>query len=216
MIIWANLMGGLISCQFPYLGIILTAYFCSVLKILDKNAMVAFSKTALEVFYPAYIFIHVLRGSTVDIFKANYLIIISNFSQMLIGLILSLIYIKISRMDFRSRYTFIAIACFPDIKRLSYIMNRSFCHHLQKNYLSKSEENFCSHIKNPITKVYNDQLFDNSYVHLFFQGLVLWYLIDILIAYEGRKTKVINKLNELRNLAEGIFNLIYLEIKKIK
>ena len=30
------------------------------------------------------------------------------------------------------------------------------------------------------------------------------YIFDILIGYEGRKTKIINKLNELRNLAEGI------------
>ena len=204
MIIWANLMRGLISCQYPYLGIILTAYFCSKLKILDKNAMISFSKTAIEVFYPAYIFIQVLRGSSVDIIKANYLIIISHFSQMLIGLIFSFIYIKISRMDFRTRYTFIALACFPDIKRLTYIMNRSFCHHLEKKYLSQAEENFCSEIKDPKTKIFNDQLYDNSYVHLFFQGLVVWYIFDILIGYEGRKTKIINKLNELRNLAEGI------------
>ena len=75
---------------------------------------------------------------------------------------------------------------------------------MEKKYLSQSEENFCSEIKDPKTKIFNDQLYDNSYVHLFFQGLVVWYIFDILIGYEGRKTKIINKLNELRNLAEGI------------
>ena len=203
MIIWANLMGGLISCQFPYVGIIITAYICSILQNLDKNGMVSFCKNAIEVFYPAYIFIQVLRGCTVDIIKTNYLMIISQFSQMLIALILALIYIKISRMDFRSKYTFIGLACFPDIKRLNYIMNRSFCYHLEGKYLSKAEEVFCTSTNNKLTKVFNDQIYANSFINLFFQGLVIWYVMDILIARDGQKTKVINKLNELKNLAEG-------------
>jgi len=198
MIIYENLMGGMISSQFPYLVLIFAGWVFARLDLINKDGNVAFSKLSIEIFLPVYLFIQILRGTSADIISKNYLIIISEMFQMLIGILLALLYIWISKMDIRGRFSFIALACFNDIKKLHFLLTKTFCFHL-KNQNAKEKE-FCTNIT------------DYGYCHLFFQSLFLWYIGEYLLRVESKKTKIVNKMYELKEeKEEGILNLVYLK-----
>jgi len=190
MIIYANLMGGMISCQFPYLVLIFAGWLFAKLDLINKDGNVAFSKLSIEIFLPVYLFIQILRGTSLDIISKNYLIIISELFQMIVGIIFALLYIWISKMDIRGRFSFIALACFNDIKKLHFLLTKTFCYHLQ-NQNSKEKE-FCN----------SNNLTDYGYCHLFFQCLFLWYIGEHVLRIESKKVKVVNKMYELKEFKD--------------
>lgn len=185
MIIYENLMGGMISSQFPYLLLIFAGWLFSKMDLINKDGNVAFSKLSIEVFLPIYLFIQTLRGTTASIISNNYLLILSELFAILMGFILSLIYIFISKMDVRMRYTFIAIACFNDIKKLHFLMSKSFCYHLKDQ--NATEKKYCANQT------------DYPYCHIFFQGILIWYIADYFLRKERKKVKILNKMNALRS-----------------
>ena len=87
-------------------------------------------------------------------------------------------------MDIRGRFSFIALACFNDIKKVHFLLTKTFCYHV-KNQNAKEKE-FCTNAT------------DYGYVHLFFQCLFLWYAAENLLRLESRKVKVVNKMYELK------------------
>lgn len=198
MIIYADLMGGMISCQFPYLVLIFAGWLFAKLDLINKDGNVAFSKLSIEIFLPVYLFVQILRGTSADIISKNYLIILSELFQMLVGFLLAFLYVWISKMDIRGRFSFIALACFNDIKKLHLLLTKTFCYHM-KNQNAKEKE-FCS----------STNITDYGYCHLFFQSVVIWYVAEQILRRESKKQKVINKMYVLKEVKdEGIikFNL---------
>ncbi len=188
---YESLIGGMISSQFPYLLLIFSGWLFAKLDLINKDENIAFSKLSIEIFLPVYLFIQILRGTSVDIISKNYLIIISEVSQMLVGLIFALIYIWISRMDIRARFNYILLACFNDIKKLHFLLTNTFCFHM-KNQTVKEKE-FCS----------SSNITDYGYVHLFFQCIFLWYIGEYIARVQSSKQKIVNKMYELKEVKAG-------------
>jgi hypothetical protein len=184
MIIYENLMGGMISCQFPYLVLFFAGWLFAKLDLINKDGNISFSKLSIEIFLPVYLFIQILRGTSVDIISKNYLIIISEIVQILVGILLAFTYIWLSKMDIRGRFSFIALACFNDVKKLHFLLTNTFCFHLKDK--NEKEKEFCKNVA------------DYGFCHLFFQSLFLWYVAEYHLRLESKKTKIINKMYELK------------------
>lgn len=191
-------MGGMISCQFPYLVLIFAGWLFAKLDLINKDGNVAFSKLSIEIFLPVYLFIHILRGTSAEIISKNYLIIISEIFHMLVGFLLAFIWVKVSKMDIRGRFSFITLACFNDIKKLHFLLTKTFCFHM--NNQSVKEQEFCS----------NAHLLNYGYTHLFFQSVVIWYVADQILIRESKKQKVLNRMFELKEVKEEGIYLFYI------
>jgi hypothetical protein len=156
------------------------------------------SKLMIEIFIPIYLFINVCRSTSVAILEKNYLTIISMLFYILISSVLAYLYTLGSKMDIRYRFTFIALTCFTDIKRVHYLMVNSFCYHLKNK--NASETDFC-YTKEKVT----DNVLNYNYVHIFFQGVIVWYLCFNFIRVDRKYSKVakevgmeINKETEIK------------------
>ena len=183
MIIYADLMGGMISCQFPYILLILGGYMFTKLDLIHREGNISFSKLSIEMLLPVYLFIQVLRGTTADIISKNYLIILSEIFMMLTGLLFGALYIWIAKMDVRSRFSFLALLCFNDIKKLHFLLTKTFCFHLKTQ--TPVEKEFCSNLT------------DYGFVHLFFQGICIFYVAEYFLRKESKKLKLLSELNEI-------------------
>ena len=147
----------------------------------------------IEIFLPIYLFIQVCRSTYTYNFEENGVIIISFIFYFVISFIICFIYCLISKMDLRYRFTFILLTSVIDVKRLHYLYINSFCY-LLENKLDK-EKTFCSNILN------------YSYVHVFFQGLVIWFIANNLIkmdkAYENQAIEVWDNIHMKVNSEEN-------------
>ena len=177
---YGKLIGALITSQIPYAFMIFCGYFFGKVGLIQKEGLFAFAKMNIEIFLPIYLFIQVCRSTYTYNFEENGVIIISFIFYFVITFIICFIYCFVSKIDLRYRFTFILLTSVIDVKRLHYLYINSFCY-LLENKLDK-EKTFCSNILN------------YSYVHVFFQGLVIWFIANNLIkmdkAYENQAIEV--------------------------
>lgn len=159
---YVDFMGGLISCEFPYVVLIGIGYLFGRLNLIQKDGVIALSKLTIEIFLPVYLFLQIGRSTSVEQIQMNSLIIISNLIMIAIAVILGLFYIFITKMDIRYRFTWLGLLCFCDIRRVHYLISNSFCYHLKDK--TSDEKTWCTDI------------LANNYTHLFFQQVLLWYV----------------------------------------
>jgi predicted permease len=203
MIEYSHLMGGLISSEFPYLIMIVMGVFLTRQKIFHKEGAVSFAKLMIEIFLPVYLFINIARSTSVLLIQDNYLMIISVLLQMFIGGLISFIYLKITKMNIKYRWSWLIINCFVDHKQVHKLLINSFCYHLTT--------------KTPLEKSYCSDVLTNNFTHVFFQDVFIWYIAfnlvrnDRKIFYNIKKFSETNKLDEngkensafLKNVKEG-------------
>jgi predicted permease len=180
MFYYANLLGGLLTSEFPYLLLLFSGYLFSRLGLLQRDGIVALSKLVIEMFLPVYLFIQVARSNNVDALVNNSLIIISNLVMMLVVGLIAFSYAYLTKMNIRYRFTWIVLLCFNDIRRVHTLMVNTFCFHLPDQ--STKEKSFCS-----------DTL-TNSFVQLFYQEIIMWYVGFNLVRMDRKVTKRINTL----------------------
>lgn len=169
---YSHLLGALLSSQVPYLFMIGCGFFFGKVGVMTKEGVVAAAKMNVEVFFPVYFFIQVCRSTFTYNFEKNFVIIISFLFYFVISFLLCAIYAKFTKMDLRYRFTFICITSMVDIKRLHYLYINSFCTLL--NGKTTQETKFCENI------------LVNSNIHVFFQGIIIWYLCFNLIRMDRR------------------------------
>jgi predicted permease len=180
MLYYANLLGGLLTSEFPYLVLLFSGYLFSRLGLLQKDGIVALSKLVVEIFLPIYLFIQIARSNHIDTLTANSLIIISNLVMLCIAGAIGFIYAFMTKMDIRYRFTWIVILCFNDIRRVHTLMVNTFCYHLTEK--STSEQAFCANT------------LQNSFVQLFYQEIIMWYVGFNLIRLDRKCTKKITQV----------------------
>ena len=190
---YGKFIGALITSQIPYAFMIFCGFFFGKVGLIQKEGLFAFSKMNIEIFLPIYLFIQVCRSTYTYNFEENGVIIISFIFYFVISFIICFIYCLISKMDLRYRFTFILLTSVIDVKRLHYLYINSYCY-LLENKLDK-EKTFCSNI------------LDFSYVHVFFQGLVIWFIAYNLIkmdkAYENQAIEVWDNIHIKINTEEN-------------
>ena len=190
---YGKFIGALITSQIPYAFMIFCGFFFGKVGLIQKEGLFAFAKMNIEIFLPIYLFIQVCRSTYTYNFEENGVIIISFIFYFVITFIICFIYCFVSKMDLRYRFTFILLTAVIDIKRLHYLYINSFCY-LLENKLDK-EKTFCSNI------------LDFSYVHVFFQGLVIWFIAYNLIkmdkAYENQAIEVWDNIHIKINTEEN-------------
>ena len=191
---YSHLLGALLRAQVPYMFMLGCGYFFAKVGLLQKEGLVSFAKMNIEIFLPVYLFIQVCRSTFTYNLEENGVIIISFLFYFVIAFLLSFIYAFFSKMDIRYRFTFISITVMVDVKRLHYLYINSLCHLLNNKF--EPEKTFCKDI------------LVNSNVHIFFQGILIWYLCFNLIrmdrAYQRQVSDVWNKANmqELKTEAD--------------
>jgi predicted permease len=114
MLNYALLLRGLISSEIPYFFLIVFGIFFTRQGIFHKEAAISFAKLMRDIFIPIYIFIQIARSTSLQSFQNADLIIISLLCQIVIACLLSLIYIKITKMEVRYQYTWLFLNCFVD------------------------------------------------------------------------------------------------------
>ena len=190
---YGKFIGALITSQIPYAFMIFCGFFFGKVGLIQKEGLFAFSKMNIEIFLPIYLFIQVCRSTYTYNFEENGVIIISFIFYFVISFIICFIYCLISKMDLRYRFTFILLTAVIDIKRLHYLYINSFCY-LLENKLDK-EKTFCN------------KILDYSYIHVFFQGLVIWFIAYNLIkmdkAYENQAIEVWDNIHIKINTEEN-------------
>ena len=190
---YGKLIGALMTSQIPYAFMIFCGFFFGKVGLIQKEGLFAFSKMNIEIFLPIYLFIQVCRSTYTYNFEENGVIIISFIFYFVISFIICFIYCLISKMDLRYRFTFILLTSVIDVKRLHYLYINSYCY-LLENKLDK-EKTFCN------------KILDYSYIHVFFQGLVIWFigynLIKMDKAYENQAIEVWDNIHIKINTEEN-------------
>ena len=190
---YGKFIGALITSQIPYAFMIFCGFFFGKVGLIQKEGLFAFSKMNIEIFLPIYLFIQVCRSTYTYNFEENGVIIISFIFYFVISFIICFIYCLISKMDLRYRFTFILLTSVIDVKRLHYLYINSYCY-LLENKLDK-ENTFCN------------KILDYSYIHVFFQGLVIWFigynLIKMDKAYENQAIEVWDNIHIKINTEEN-------------
>ena len=190
---YGKFVGALITSQIPYAFMIFCGFFFGKVGLIQKEGLFAFSKMNIEIFLPIYLFIQVCRSTYTYNFEENGVIIISFIFYFVISFIICFIYCLISKMDLRYRFTFILLTSVIDVKRLHYLYINSYCY-LLENKLDK-ENTFCN------------KILDYSYIHVFFQGLVIWFIAYNLIkmdkAYENQAIEVWDNIHIKINTEEN-------------
>ena len=190
---YGKFIGALITSQIPYAFMIFCGFFFGKVGLIQKEGLFAFSKMNIEIFLPIYLFIQVCRSTYTYNFEENGVIIISFIFYFVISFIICFIYCLISKMDLRYRFTFILLTSVIDVKRLHYLYINSYCY-LLENKLDK-ENTFCN------------KILDYSYIHVFFQGLVIWFIAYNLIkmdkAYENQAIEVWDNIHIKINTEEN-------------
>lgn len=184
---YADLMGGQISCEFPYLVMIAFGYAFSRTGMLKEEGVVSFSKIIIEIFLPVYLFIQIAKSTSTESLDMNFPLILSVLFYILFTGAICFTYAYFTKMDIRYRYTWIAITCFTDIKDVHRMMINSFCYHIS-GITTASEEAFCKDLPG------------NSFVHLFFQGIIIWYAAFNLMRIDKKYTKKLEKMTDFAGL----------------
>jgi predicted permease len=193
MIDYANLMGGLITSEFPYLVMIGFGVWFAKQGIFHKEGAISFSKLMIEIFIPIYLFINIARSTSVITIQKNYLMIISVLCEMAFAALVSFIYIKIVKMDIRYRYSFLMLNCFSDIKNVHRLIINSFCYHLKDQ--TPDEKDYCSGV------------LKNNFVHMFFQSVITWYLAFNLIRIDRKLDRNIKHIqSEINGQVDKVAN----------
>lgn len=105
--IYINLIGGLITTQFPYVFIILFGWYFSKLHALEKEMIKPLSKTVIFIFLPVYYFLWTAKATSTSNLTNYYIIILSEVIKTGVAAILGSLYIFLSGMDFRYRFTWL-------------------------------------------------------------------------------------------------------------
>ena len=129
MFIFADFLGGVVSCNFPFLVVIFAGWFFTRLELINKEGLVAFAKLIIEIFLPVYFFIQVCRSTSVELIQKNYLVIISEIIYTVVAFIIAWLYTILTNIDARHKYTFIVVASANEIKILHTQLIKSFCYH---------------------------------------------------------------------------------------
>lgn len=177
MFIYAHFIGGVVSCNLPFLIVIFAGWFFARLELLNKTGLVAFAKIVIEIFLPVYFFIQVCRSTSVELLQTNGLVIISEIIYTAISFIIGWLYVSITKMDVRHSNTFIIAVATNEIKILHTQLVNSFCYHLDSKTVE--EEDYCNHSE------------ANNFVHMFFQGIFLWYVAYYMIRRDRRCERII-------------------------
>jgi predicted permease len=162
MLNYGNFLGGLLSCEVPYLIMLPFGYFFARQKILKRDGLEVFARLMIELLIPVYLFINVFRSTTVEIIQENYLIIISTLIYIFFAFSVGFLYAHFTHMDIRYKFTWFSILFITDVKLVHKLIIETFCFHLSDK-LDK-ENKFCTN-----SLAYN-------YVHMFFQGIFTWYI----------------------------------------
>jgi predicted permease len=176
MLNYGHLVGGLISSEIPYLILILFGIFFAKQGIFHKEGTISFAKLMKDIFIPIYIFIQIARSTSLQSFQNANLIIISLLCQILIAGLISVIYLKITKMEVRYQYSWLFLNCFVDHKEVHRLMNNTFCSHMN-DLRAPAEEDFCKN------------LLSYNFVQVFFQSLIIWYLAYNLVRAD-RKAQI--------------------------
>ena len=107
--IYFNLIGGLISCEIPYIFAILFGWYFTKLKVLEKDAINPLSKTVIMITLPVYYFLLVARSNSLLNLQNYYIIIISDLIKITFSFVFAFLYSYFSNMDSRYKYTWIVI-----------------------------------------------------------------------------------------------------------
>ena len=87
-------------------------------------------------------------------------------------------------MDSKNKHNYFqALNCFQDVRYLNQALTNTFCYHLTKKTVD--EQNFCTNYTS------------FCFVHLFFQQVILWYLLFNFIRRDKINTVAIYKVGEL-------------------
>ena len=189
---YGKFIGALITAQLPYAFMVFCGFFFGKVGLIQKEGIYAFSKMNIEIFLPIYLFIQVCRSNFTYNYEENGVIIISFIFYFIFSFIICFLYSFFTKMDLRYRFTFIFLTGIIDIKRIHYLYINSFCYFL-KNKLSKEQE-FCKNIL-----VY-------SYIHVFYQGLIIWFcaynLIKLDKSYENQAIEVWDEIHKKKKSEE--------------
>jgi predicted permease len=198
MIDYANLLGGLLTSEFPYIIMIFCGYFFAKYDILKSEGLQTLAKLMIEIFLPIYLFINVCRSTSIESLQKNFLVILSMIFYVLFAAAIGLLYSKLIKMDVRYRYTWIFLIAITDVKLIHLMMSKTFCYHIPNQSISENE--FCKGI------------LKNNFVHMFFQGLITWYLAFNMIRQDRLNSVIVKAVfDRVKNKKEEkiIVNIHY-------
>jgi len=161
---YGHFYGGVLTCTFPFCILIFIGWFFSKLGAITYEGSVVLSKLCIEVFLPCYIFIQVCKSTTTDHLEANAAVIVSQLFIMVISVIIAYFFVKIFKVDVRSKWTFISIASISEVKFMNYLVVNTFCYHTETNY-TEGEMTYCNNME------------EYAYSHMFFQIFISWYFL---------------------------------------
>ena len=104
---YGNLVGGMITCQFPYLVVILFGWYFSKMKVLEKDMIKPLAKTIMIIFLPVFYFMWIGKATSTSNLSNYNIIIISEIIKTTLSIAVSYLYAKFTNMDLRYRYTWI-------------------------------------------------------------------------------------------------------------
>ena len=104
---YPSLIGGMITCQFPYLFIIFCGWYFSKIKALDKDIIKSLSKHVIILLLPFYYFMKISGANSIPNLYSYNIIIISDVIKTVLSYVLSYTYASFSKMDYRYKNTWI-------------------------------------------------------------------------------------------------------------
>ena len=110
--VYFELISGMISCELPYIFVIIFGWYFSQLKVLEKDSLEPLSKTVIMVTLPVYYFLLVGRSNSISNLEKYNIIIISDLLKTLFSLVFSWIFVYFSKMDSRYKFSWIVFINF--------------------------------------------------------------------------------------------------------
>lgn len=172
------LFGGLLTSEVPYIIIMGIGFALVKTELLNVEGLCSIAKLAIEVFLPTYLFINIAGSTSIAQLITNSVVIVSQLCMIAISVAVGLIYCKISGVDIRLKWTIIGLLSVSEIKNSSLYQIKTFCYHLTQK--SENETSYCSNITY------------NHCSHLFFQSVIVWYLIYQLMRVDRKNRKIID------------------------
>ena len=110
--IYLNLIGGLITCELPYILIIIFGWYFTHLNVFENDTKNPLSKIMIITTLPIFYFILIGKSNSVSNLQNYYIIIISDLIKTVFSIAISISYSYIFKMDSRYTYTWIVIILF--------------------------------------------------------------------------------------------------------
>lgn len=107
--VYLELILGLITCELPYILIILFGWYFSYLKVLKKDSLTPLSKMIIMIALPVYYFLLIGESNSLSNLQNYYIIIISDLVKTVVSLIICTSYTYLFKIDSRYRFTWIVI-----------------------------------------------------------------------------------------------------------